>query len=594
MKKIFAISIALLMLASCNMDFYSSDSMTSAQLKENPGAAVYTTDGIYALFKDQLIYKEINDNSNTYVRHLFQLAETRGDNVCISGHSTDPFLGPYRYEDVDYTKNKTYIWWMGYKIIYAANSNIDSIDPELSAESSHLMGENYFFRAMVHFNLVNLFAMPYVLGRDNPGIVLRNSMDYSKTERATVGDCYDSIVADLKEAIKYMDKGKKRGDASYVSATAARALLARVYLNMGDEQSLKDCVDLCDELIAKAPASVKAPYTVETLQEYPKHTWDSNETIWCIHHVYPADLLSDSATIGAMYYKDGLEPNNIGWGEWYWNDELIELFNHFPDDRRFKAYFTYEPTAILNNGKKLISFPMKDVAGDFCVSGYAKGDNVVLNSDGSYTLKIVDKDGKVTDTYVAKPEVVNGYTRYYINENLTGDASFCGGKTPAYIREDVDEDNGIRSSLYVRYYNTKFSGQDGQATFSSPVMLRWGEVFLNRAEALARLGRGSEALEDVNLIRHRAGLTGDADFTTANMKSRGYDSELDVVLDERRMELCFEGDRLFSLLRNKKDIDRRYVGYHPFEVVKHDDPRLALLISGDEINASGIPQNPQK
>ena len=146
----------------------------------------------------------------------------------------------------------------------------------------------------------------------------------------------------------------------------------------------------------------------------------------------------------------------------------------------------------------------------------------------------------------------------------------------------------------MRYYNTKFSGQDGQATFSSPVMLRWGEVFLNRAEALARLGKGSEALEDVNLIRHRAGLTGEADFTAANMKSRGYDSELDVVLDERRMELCFEGDRMFSLLRNKKNIDRRYVGYHPFEVVKYDDPRIALLISGDEINASGIPQNPQK
>ena len=288
-----------------------------------------------------------------------------------------------------------------------------------------------------------------------------------------------------------------------------------------------------------------------------------------------------------MYYKDGLEPNNLGWGEWYWNDELIELFNRYPEDRRFQAYFTYEPQAILNNGLKMVCFPEKDVSGDFCVTAYAKG--LTPNADGSYSFSYEGKN------YTATPEEVNGYTRYYLNGNLTGDSSFGrNGKSPAYIREDVDEENGIRSSLYVRYYNTKFSGQDDQPTFTSPVMLRWGEVFLNRAEALARLNKGEDALADVNLIRHLAGVKGSADFTSANYKSRGYDSILDVVLDERRMELCFEGDRMLSLLRNKKDIDRRYVGYHPWEIIKYDDPRLALLISVDEINAAGTEQNKQK
>ena len=285
MKRIIALGIAILAFAACNMDFYSSDSMTSAQLKDNPASAVYTTDGIYALFNANQEYMGSSDGGNMYLRHLFQLSESRGDNMSISGHSTDPFLGPYRYEDVANTKNKTYFWWMGYKIIYAANSNIDAIDPDADATSAHLMGENYFFRALIHFNMVSLFAMPYVCGRDNPGVVLRTSMDYSKTERATVGECYDAIVADLKKAIEYMEKGAKRGDASYVSATAAKALLARVYLNMGDDQSLNDCVALCDDLIAKAPAAVKGEYSLQTLQDYPKHTWDSPETIWCVHLV---------------------------------------------------------------------------------------------------------------------------------------------------------------------------------------------------------------------------------------------------------------------------------------------------------------------
>ena len=90
MKKIFAIGIALLTIVSCNMDFYSSDSMTSAALKENPSSAVYTTDGIYALFKDNLAYKGQSggEAGNIYLRHYFQLTELRGDNVTVSGTAT--------------------------------------------------------------------------------------------------------------------------------------------------------------------------------------------------------------------------------------------------------------------------------------------------------------------------------------------------------------------------------------------------------------------------------------------------------------------------------------------------------------------------
>ena len=85
MKKIFALGIALLTLVSCKMDFYPSDSMTSSALKENPSSAVYTTDGIYALFKDNLEYKGTTEAGNIYLRHLFQLTESRGDNVTVSG-----------------------------------------------------------------------------------------------------------------------------------------------------------------------------------------------------------------------------------------------------------------------------------------------------------------------------------------------------------------------------------------------------------------------------------------------------------------------------------------------------------------------------
>ena len=585
MKKIFVLGIALLAFVACNMDFVPSDSMTSAALKENPSSAVYTTDGIYALFKDCLPYKGESGgaNDNRFVRHFFQITETRGDNVTISGHSTDPFLGPYRYEDQPSKNNIYYTWWISYKIIYAANANIDGMDPNATGKTAHLLGENYFIRAFAHYNLVNMFALPYSAGRTNPGIPLRIGMDYSKTERASVGDVYDAIVADLKKAIEYMDKGTTRG-CVYASANAARLLLSRVYLAMGGDDNLTACINLCTTLINAAPATVKGEFTQKALDDYPTATYDSPETIWCIRHFFPADLtdpwgnVERNVTVGAMYYATGAEKD--GWGEWYWNDELIELFQRYPEDRRFKAYFHYNPQAVLDNGLKMVTFPIKDAKGDFCYSGIVRG--LTPAADGSYSFTFEKK------SYKATPVKVGSYTRYYLNANLTGDSSFGkDGNSPAYIRDDVNDTLGIRSNMYVKYFNTKFSGQDGYMTCTSPVFLRWGEAWLNRAEAYARKNQADNAFADVNVIRHRAGLPATADFVADSLATRGYTNALDVVLDERRMEFCFEGQRMFDLLRNKKPIDRRYVGYHPWEVIEYTDPRLALQIPLDEVNAPG-------
>ncbi|WP_220101258.1 RagB/SusD family nutrient uptake outer membrane protein [Chitinophaga oryzae] len=56
----------------------------------------------------------------------------------------------------------------------------------------------------------------------------------------------------------------------------------------------------------------------------------------------------------------------------------------------------------------------------------------------------------------------------------------------------------------------------------------------------------------MNIIRTRAGLSGNALFSSANMQ--GYASVLDVVLDERRLELAFETHRVFDLFRNNRNV----------------------------------------
>ena len=125
---------------------------------------------------------------------------------------------------------------------------------------------------------------------------------------------------------------------------------------------------------------------------------------------------------------------------------------------------------------------------------------------------------------------------------------------------------------------------------SSPVLCRWGEVILNRAEAYAKSGQDAKALADVNVIRTRAGIPAEGMFAAGNM--HGYDNVLDVVLDERRMELAFEGHRMFDVYRNKRDMDRRYAGAQPFKIVPYTEPHIQYPIPNNEWTVSGIEQNP--
>lgn len=584
MKKIFVIALAALSLASCKMDFYSSDSMTSAQLAANPSSAVYTTDGIYTLFKDKIAYKgqSSGESGNYYIRHYFQLAELRGDNVTVSGKSEDPFTLANMYSDNPTEKNIYYTWWIAYKIINAANSNIEAIVPGASALSDHLLGENYFFRACLHFHLVTLFSMPYSQGRDNPGVVLRRGLDTQVTERATVGQIYDAVVEDLIEAKKYLANGEsdriKNGEKVYVSLDAATALLSRVYLYMGENDK---CIAECNELLAHAPSSVTTGYD---FADYPTHTYDHPETIWCIRLDNNDDWAGGSAeaSIASMYIKDG-----NGWGEHYWNDNLIDNFRRYPEDQRFAAYFSMPEHKTYEEGSKVtVVFPIKvNDKTKSCSNGYAF--DCTKAADGSITFKYSGKN------YTAVPTVVNTYTEYYVNDD-----AFPGmktdGKARVFVRPNITRKNGIRTNLggdYTIYYCSKFSYQDALPMMTSPVFLRWGEVVLNRAEAYAKTGHPAEALADVNTIRKRAGLSGDALMTVDNIAARGYADALECVLDERRKELCYEGHRMFDVFRNNLPMDRRFVGCHDWEVLQPNDPRIALLLPLDEINASGIPQN---
>lgn len=178
----------------------------------------------------------------------------------------------------------------------------------------------------------------------------------------------------------------------------------------------------------------------------------------------------------------------------------------------------------------------------------------------------------------------------------------------SYIDKLSDGSGGVvKKNGIETFYITKFSNQGGDPNLCSPVMFRFSEMYLNRAEARAKSGNDAGALEDVDLIRSNRGL----ENALYNHVIPGGSSSLEVVLKERRLEFAFEGHRTFDVYRNKHNMNRSYWGYHlpglmatdidltktpkdyPNEIVNWTNPRIIYFIPVDEILANPLcSQNP--
>ena len=198
-------------------------------------------------------------------------------------------------------------------------------------------------------------------------------------------------------------------------------------------------------------------------------------------------------------------------------------------------------------------------------------------------------------TFAANKDASGNYT--FTSGGTTYTLVNKGGEYTEYHVDYKGEDlivrvmpsNLIARTSYPKFFVTKFGYQDGSPTLSSPVVLRWAEVILNAAEAYARNGNADKALELVNVIRKRADIPDEGMFSTTNM--HGYTDAIDIVMDERRLELAFEGHRMFDVYRNKKDMDRHYPGFQLWNTVSHEDDHIIYPIPNAEWTVSHIQQN---
>lgn len=152
----------------------------------------------------------------------------------------------------------------------------------------------------------------------------------------------------------------------------------------------------------------------------------------------------------------------------------------------------------------------------------------------------------------------------------------------------------LRRQAFFYYEGDKltFKGSfEGAAHLSTA--LTTGELYLTKAECLARLNQPEEALHALNRLLERRYVAGSfAPLTTDNTPD-----VLGRILEERRKELLFRGVRWQDLRRLNKDPRFAKTLVREIEGRRYElppnDPRYVWPIPDNVVQASGLPQNPR-
>ena len=188
-----------------------------------------------------------------------------------------------------------FFWAPFYQQIGVANTTIEAMQSSSLTYRNQWLGEALFDRSLCYFYLVNLFG-------DVPLALTSNYQTNDRLSRTPKATVYSQIVADLKQAqgllsAGYVDyNGNTTSDRARPNQAAATALLARVYLYMGD------WVD------AEAQATTLINNTVYKL-ETPANVFltTSKENIWGLLPLNPNYVVFDAGAYTIA--PGGLIPN---------------------------------------------------------------------------------------------------------------------------------------------------------------------------------------------------------------------------------------------------------------------------------------------
>ena len=565
--------IAILLLAgaslftACEIERLPYGSMASESVVDDPdGSMDALLNGCYAQMKD---WSDV----------MHRCGEYAGDNMMIRGTSTDSF-----YEFISYSRTPNNgrlqtFWDNSYKVIAQSSNIIDMIDEGISEEVDSKLGECYYLRGLMYFYLCRAYGRPYYQSPDqNLGVPIVNGTpeDMNNLElpdRSTVAQTYEQAISDLKKAESLLSD---EGESIRASKGAAQAMLSRVYLYMSGTWESPNteyatlAVDYANRVIDSGYYEL---LDRETFMQYTTFTPEQNaETIFAVKRVASEFSGYDHYYgIGGMYANIG----GMGWGEMYASAKYLTLL-----DETGRNDWREESRKLVDARAAFIDPQYTDEKREvfrFIKNVYSSGVHVNYNyvqaptTHSGETVTCVDGDQTYTLTAVDAAQGI-----YSVD--------YSDGNTYTGV---LDYEMRLNRA-YPMFYITKASLEGEESHLHSPVISRLGEVYLNRAEAQAKLGNYPGALEDLNTIRERS-------IPGAGYGSLNAETAPELIEKERQLELAYQAERSYDVFRNGRSLTRRYPGPHgAMEEVLPTDYRVVYYIPQDAINSypGTLTQNP--
>ena len=574
MKKLVYLLCLTGLMSACSIDREPHGSLSSNKITENPDESVDAmVRGVYAQLK-------------TWSDPMHRCGEYAGDNIMIRGASTDAFFEFITFNRTPDNYRLDDFWNSSYKAIAQASNAIKLYQDKTEDNVKAKVGECYFVRGMIYFYLVRAYGRPYYQDpKSNLGVPIVNGTPkdvfdkFTLPDRATVADTYQQAIADLKKAEELLPETD--GNPSYASKGAAQAMLSKVYLFMSGtyEHPNTEYARLAAEYASKVISSGK--YALLSRNEFMKYPTilpqNNKESIFVVRRLASEYSGYDHYYgIGGMYANIG----GMGWGEMYASAKYLGLLdetgrNDYRSNHRriVDARAAFIEPAYDEKNIEVFRFIKQEANGEL---NYLQlpikhnGDKIVASES-----KTTKEQKEINQDYVLTP-VLAEQGRYSI--------TYEDGKTYQGVLDYKIKLN----RAYPMFYIAKCSREGENSHLHSPVLSRLGEIYLNRAEAEAKMGNYAAALTDLNIIRERA-------ITGGGYKSLDASNAAERIDKERQLELAFQAERSYDVFRNGGSLTRHYPGAHNQKIdILPTDYRVVYFIPQDAIDAypGKLTQNP--
>lgn len=211
--------------------------------------------GVYAKLRNTTLYGQ---------EMYFSSLEIMSQTLYCYGNTGVTALGQYDYNNTTVKNVFAMIWNDMYNNISNVNSvlNAPLVDGANAYPANIYKGEALALRAMMHFDLMRLFAEQITVNPNAKGIPYATEFSLKTPDFETLAENYNHVLADLQEAERLLaDEGEYENTTSFMTDRqihlnlhAVRALMARVFLTKGDKEK---ALEYAEKVIAQSGRQLK-------------------------------------------------------------------------------------------------------------------------------------------------------------------------------------------------------------------------------------------------------------------------------------------------------------------------------------------------